>query len=228
MIGTTPQAMRPYWNDQHARLRGLLETDLAMAIEVFLPHHAMLHAAGLGAAAPFSFQDEALQALTPEQMRHLPAGFPNTVVWKLWHISRIEDATVNTLLLDGTQIFHSSDWPGRMNSPFTDVGNGMSPAQIQELSATLDLEALLAYRLAVGQRTRQVMLSLTKTDLAGKPLPTRVSRLVEDGTVRPQAKEVLEYWGGNPKTNLLLMPASRHAFIHFNEICRMLPRLRRA
>ncbi len=61
----------------------------------------------------------------------------------------------------------------------------------------------------------------------GKPLPERLKRLAEDGTVRAQATWLLEYWGGHPKTNLLLMPATRHSFVHFNQVGRMLPTLRR-
>jgi hypothetical protein len=48
-----------------------------------------------------------------------------------------------------------------------------------------------------------------------------------DDTVRTQATWLLEYWGGHPKTNLLLMPATRHSLVHFNEIGRMLPKLKK-
>jgi hypothetical protein len=37
----------------------------------------------------------------------------------------------------------------------------------------------------------------------------------------------LDYWGGHPAANLLLMPATRHSFVHLNEIKRMLPKLKR-
>ena len=37
---------------------------------------------------------------------------------------------------------------------FQDAGNAMNPAEIADLSATVDIPAFLAYRLAVGRRTR--------------------------------------------------------------------------
>ena len=41
-----------------------------------------------------------------------------------------------------------------------ETGNAMTPAEITALSAALDIEALRAYRLAVGRRTRQVVCGL--------------------------------------------------------------------
>ena len=86
---------RKYWNDQHSHLRRQLEhaQDFSKAIEVFISHHGMVHTAKLGGYG--SFQDEVLQGLSDKQMRHIPAGWANSVVWMLWHITRIEDVTMN-------------------------------------------------------------------------------------------------------------------------------------
>ena len=63
---------RKIWNDQHALLRRLLmkDHDYAAALPVFLDHHGMVHAAKLRANV-WSFQDEVLEGLTPEQLRLL-------------------------------------------------------------------------------------------------------------------------------------------------------------
>jgi hypothetical protein len=220
---------RKYWNEQHFLLRRLLEKDqdLPKAIELFISHHAMVHTAKLQASGRRSFQDEVLRGLTDEQMRSIPSGHANSVAWMLWHITRIEDATMNVLLADGLQVFHRGNWQSKLNSPYVDVGNEMTAEEIRTLSKVVNLPALLAYRLAVGKRTRQVVGRINAEALTRKPLPERLNRLAKDGTVRVQASWLLEYWGGHPTTNLLLMPATRHSFVHFNEMGRMLPQLRR-
>ena len=68
---------------------------------------------------------------------------------------------------------------------------------------------------------------LTAERLLEKPLPGQVKRLLADGTVRTKAHWLLSYWGGHPRFNLLLMPATRHHLVHLNEIERMSPKLRR-
>ncbi len=185
----------------------------------------MVHTAKLGGHG--SFQDEVLVDLSDTQMRHIPSGRANSVVWMLWHIARIEDATMNVLLADAPQVFHRGDWQKKINSPYVDVGNEMTTKEIRALSDAVNVKALLSYRLAVGKRTRQITRKLKADILKEKPSPESLVRLREDGTVREQAQWLLKYWGRHPRTNLLLMPATRHAFVHLNEIGRMLPALRK-
>lgn len=218
---------RKYWNDQHSLLRRQLEhaQDFSKAIEIFISHHGMVHTVKLGGYG--SFQDEVLQGLSDKQMCHIPAGQANSVAWMLWHITRIEDVTMNVLLADTPQVFYRGDWQSKINSLFVDVGNEMTAKEIRALSESVNLNGLLAYRLAVGKRTRQIAGKLNFEKLKEKPAPQRLTRLLEDGTVREQAQWLLKYWGRHPQTNLLLMPATRHAFVHLNEIGRMLPVLRK-
>jgi DinB superfamily len=217
------------WNAEHALLRTLLENDqtTSKAIDLFIKHHAMVHSGLLSTAGESSYQDEVLKALSEAQMRCQLPGYVNSVVWMLWHITRIEDATMNVLLADSPQVFHQGGWQGRIGCPYADVGNEMTVADIGTLSEAINVHALLAYRVAVGQRTQEIAQNLLLADLKGKPLPERLESLVLDGTIRESARWLLTYWGGHPKTNLLLMPASRHCFVHFNEIRRMSPKLRR-
>jgi len=106
---------RRVWNEQHAILRRRLmkDHDYAAALLVFLDHQGMVHAAKL-CANVYSFQDEALAGLTPEQLRYCSPKMPHSVVWKLWHIARIEDVTLNLLLADSDQILHSGKWLAKL------------------------------------------------------------------------------------------------------------------
>jgi hypothetical protein len=218
-----------HWNAQHQLLRRLLlkDKDYQRAIPIFLEHHAAVHAAKLHAGAHWSWPDEVLSGLTPEQMRHSPKGSPHSVAWRIWHMARIEDVTMNVLLAGATQVFENGKWPGKMEIDCTGVGNEMSNDGIVRLSKAINLNALFAYRLAVGKRTCAVVKSLKFDDLPQPPARDRLQRLIAEHAVEQSTLWLLDYWGGHPAANLLLMPATRHSFVHLNEIKRMLPKLRR-
>jgi hypothetical protein len=218
-----------HWNAQHEFLRRLLLKDKAYqpAIPIFLDHHAAVHAARLQTGAHWSWHDEVLNGLTPEQMRYTPKGSPHSVAWRIWHMARIEDVTMNILLADAAQVVATGKWLDKLEIECSSVGNEMSYTDIVRLSEAINLRALFAYRLVVGKRTRAIVKRLKLDDLSQHPKPDRLQRLVAEGAVEKSTLWLLDYWGGHPAANLLLMPATRHSFVHLNEIKRLLPKLKR-
>lgn len=221
------ESNRRKWNQQQAVLQRLLmkENNFRKALPVALAQHAAVHSAKLGAGARWSFQDEVVGALTEPQMRVIPRG-GQSVIWKLWHATRVEDVTMNLLLAGSPQVLHKGHWRPKLGIRLVDVGNDLPEADLERLSELIDLKALLAYRLAVGRRTRSILGRLKPDDLWEKPAPERIDRMIAEHAVREKARWLLKYWGENPKANLLLMPATRHPFVHLNEISRMIPSLR--
>jgi len=226
MSAISAEAQRRAWNQQHQILRRLLkERDFSSALPVFLDHHAQVHTARLQHGLPWSFQDEALNGLSEVQLRLIPRGRPHSVAWLIWHITRVEDVTLNVLLADSAQVLESGGWQGKLTTHFIDTGNEMSEEEIARLSAEINLKALLAYRLAVGKRTRSIVRHLRPAALWQRPAPDRVQRIAAVGAVRADDSPLLTYWGQNLSANLLLMPATRHGFLHLNEVQRLWPRL---
>jgi hypothetical protein len=97
----------------------------------------------------------------------------------------------------------------------------MSRDEIAVLSAALNIEALRDYRLAVGQRTREIIDGLQPGSLKHKVKATRLQHVLDDGMVVEAAREIVDYWGRRTIAGLLLMPATRHNFIHLNEAARL-------
>lgn len=221
-------ANRQSWSRQQQVLRRWLmkDQDYAKALPLFLSQHAMMHAARLRAGVGWSFQDEVVSGLSDAQMRHIPEGWPHSAAWSLWHITRIEDITLNLLLADAPQLLHSGNWLDKLGVAYEGVGNELSARAIAEISQAINLKALFAYRLAVGRRTRAVARRLDPDRLWARPERVRLNRLSAEGAVSAKASWLLAYWGGHPAANLLLMPATRHGFIHLNEIQRMTPKLK--
>jgi len=214
---------RKIWNQQQQALRSALHRrdEFPQAISQFLNQHAMVHAADMAGAGLWSFADEVWQGLSEAEARQIQPGDEHSIAWLTWHITRIEDVTMNALLADGSQIMYSQGWYGPLGISARDTGNQMSAKSIAPLSEKINLGALLDYRMAVGQQTRELVQRLTPPNLGQKVEPLRLQQIVKDGSIVAEAGDVLAYWGGLTIAGLLLMPPTRHNFLHLNEAVKL-------
>jgi hypothetical protein len=207
---------RKAWNDQQQALQKSLARPDDQTIPLFLRHHAMVHAAEMSEAGLWSFADEVLQCLPDETIRCMVGE--HSIAWMIWHIARCEDVTMNLLVAGGDQVL--SDWSERLKTSVRETGNAMDSATIAEFSAQIDIAALFAYRMAVGQRTRAIVQSLPPADFKHKVDPVRLERVFSEGAIVEVSHGIAEYWGSRTFAGLLLMPATRHNFVHLNEALR--------
>jgi hypothetical protein len=213
---------RKSWNEQQQVLRKSLARveDYHKAIELFLNQHAMVHTAEMSHAGLWSIEDEVLDGITGQQMRRINKG-EHSIVWIIWHLTRIEDITMNLLVAGSPQIMLKEGWLERMKINARDTGNGMTVADVADISASMDIDALRAYRLSVGRQTRAIVKSLQPEQIKQRVDPARLQQITREGAVIPAGSGVLEYWGGLTTAGLLLMPPTRHNFIHWNEASRI-------
>ena len=97
----------------------------------------------------------------------------------------------------------------------------MNQEEVARLSAQVDIEALRAYRIAVGRRTREIINQLKPGEGKQKIEPSRLQQLKDAGAVLDEAEWLIRYWGRLNKAGLLLMPPTRHNFVHLNEAIRL-------
>ena len=191
------------------------------AIQLCLSQHAALHSAELAAEAavdePYSYADAILEGMDEEQIRRIPQNCDHSVAWLIWHMARIEDVAMNILVVGGPQIMNQDDWLERMGVTVVNTGNLMAEADVVELSAAVDIEALRAYRLAVGRGTQEIIQNLQPETLKEKTDPSRLERIMAEGAVVEEARDLVDYWSKRTIAGLLLMPATRHNFVHLNE-----------
>jgi hypothetical protein len=188
-----------------------------LAIQLFLSQHAMLHSAKMAQTGAWSFEDAILNDMSEEQIRRIPRNCEHSVAWTLWHIARIEDVTMNLLVAGSLQVLDQEDWLGKMNISLRDTGNEMDAQGMAALGAEIDVEAMRAYRVAVGRRTQEIVTPLQAQDLRQKVDPSRVQRVWDEGAVVEAASGIVDYWSKRNVAGLLLMPATRHNLIHLNE-----------
>lgn len=181
----------------------------------------MVHSARMAPAASWSFEDEVCQEMDDAAFRRVPQKESHSIAWILWHIARIEDVTMNLLLAGEAQVWRDGGWSERMGVRRPDTGNTMDEEAVAALGASIDIKALLAYRFAVGRRTQQLVRQLQPEGLKQKVDPARLQRLRTEGAVVDAAGELIDYCGGLTYAGLLLMPPTRHNFIHLNEAVRI-------
>jgi DinB superfamily len=187
------------------------------AIQLFLRQHAMLHSAKMAQTEPWSFEDQVFSDMPEEQVRRIPRSCDHSVAWLIWHIARCEDITMNLLVAGSPQILRRDNWLEQMKITICDTGNAMDEKDVADLSNAIDIEALRAYRLAIGRRTRDIVKQLQPEELKQKVEPSRLQQVRDEGAVVEAASGIVDYWGKRNIAGLLLMPATRHNLVHLNE-----------
>ena len=218
------ESHRKLWNDQQKTLRRILGKPEChqQAIDLFLKHHVMVHSARVAPSGVCSFADEVWsQGLSDELVRCIPSKGNHSIAWIFWHLARIEDVTMNLLVAGTPQLFHQENWPKRLKSSVCTTGNGMTDDEVVRLSAAVDLKALQDYRVAVGRRTRDIVVQLQPQHLKQKVEPLRLQRVRDEGAIIEAAERIAQYWGKRTIAGLLLMPPTRHNFLHLNEARRV-------
>ncbi len=124
---------------------------------------------------------------------------------------------MNMLVAGDPQILHQDKWLEQMKITVRDTGNEMDGEGVVKLSAVIEIDALRAYRLAVGRRTRAIAAQLQLEQLKQKVEPSRLQQVREEGAVVEAADYIVKYWGRRDIAGLLLMPPTRHSFLHLNE-----------
>jgi hypothetical protein len=218
---------RQHWNQGHQKLhRALASNDhLEKAFELFLDQHAMVHSAEMAKTRLWSFEDEVVDGMDEDQIRCIPPKSEHSIAWILFHIARIEDITMHLLVAGTLQLFIQDNWANKLNVNIIHSANSMNDQGIATLSAQLDIAALRAYRQAVGRGTREIVQKLKPEELKQKANPLRLQKVMDEGALLPEAIGILNYWSKRTIAGLLLMPPTRHNFLHLNEALRIKQRM---
>ena len=179
------------------------------ALDFFLVRYAQVHQV---------LTDPAIKQLSEAQLRGRPHPGVNTVAWLLWHTARVEDVGVNRFAADRPQVLDDG-WLAKLRVGRRDVGTGMNDAEVDELSARIDLDALRGYWDAITCRTPEVVESLRGSDLDALVPKERVERVASsEGAVAPGAEWLTEFWAaGRTRAWVLAQTPLLHVYGHYFE-----------
>lgn len=151
-----------------------------------------------------------------------------TIGYSIWHIFRIEDIVVHTLIADDEQVFFAGKYQQRIKSPIITTGNELIKEQISEFSRQLDMDELYAYVMDVKKSTESVVRCLSYDELKRKIPDDRKERPKSLNVVSTseEAFWLVDYWCGKDIRGLIQIPFSRHWIMHieaciriYNKIC---------
>lgn len=165
--------------------------------------------------------DKLINDLNRDEYAIMPTNKDETIAWVLWHITRIEDLTVNMLVAQKEQIF-DEQWKERLSVSITDTGNALSDDEIMDLSKSINIDELLCYRNEVAKNTIEVVKDLKAEDMKRKVCPIDLERILATGGVTKHEDSIwlLDFWGNKDISGILLMPPARHVILHLNDCCK--------
>ena len=171
-------------------------------------------------------------ALRPEDYSEMPFSgadgyHSKTVAYSIWHIMRIEDIVVNTLIRNQEEALFSGDFLRKTASPIVTTGNELAKEQIADFSRRLNIAALYDYAQAVRESTDQWLRSIRYEDLKRRFSDGDRERIKELGVVSADESAfwLIDYWCGKDVAGLLKMPLSRHWIMHIEAAERIIGKI---
>ena len=171
--------------------------------------------------------------LTTEDYSKMPYMNANgyhskTIAYSIWHIMRIEDIVVNTLILNCDEILFTNQYLKKINAPIITTGNELVKEEIAEFSKRLDLDALYEYVEAVRQKTDAWLLTVSYDDLNTRFSEEDKNRIRNCNVVSTaeEAEWLIDYWCNKDVKGLMKMPLSRHWIMHIEAAGRIMSKLK--
>lgn len=143
-----------------------------------------------------------------------------TIAYSIWHIFRIEDIVVHTLINEDKQVFFAGNYQKRINSPIITTGNELIKQQIADFSGQLNLQELYSYIFEVKDSTEKILKGLSYSELTRKISGERKECLKSLHVVSSDENAIwlIDYWCNKDIRGLIQMPFSRHWIMH-TEAC---------
>jgi hypothetical protein len=171
------------------------------------------------------FERGVLRGLSPDQLRERPGDVGNSIAWCVWHLARVEDVVINTILRGEPQLLAREDWGPRMRVPDARVGTGFAAAEVDALSRAVDLDALDAYWRAVREATAAWLPGVPEAALDA--VPDVRARLDAVAPIAPPAAQegLIRFWSDRPAAFLARFPLVHHGYLHIGEMLAIRGRL---
>lgn len=192
------------------------------AMQICMDLHASVHFSDVSNTQQPTYADLICAGLVDEDYKQRPLKNSYTIAWNIWHMTRIEDLTMNLLVRETEQVFNA-DWQKQINTPISDTGNAMNKEEMVTFSKPLDIDALLAYRNAVGLQTRAILKTLSESDMRLPVSTNGTERVLSEGgvTEHPDSIWLQEFWGNKDIAGILLLPITRHQCVHWNDAAKI-------
>lgn len=162
-----------------------------------------------------------------EDFIKMPLSTDKTMAYYIYHLTRIEDITSNTLISGKKQIFFEEGYDKKLNSPITTTGNELSRDELVNFSSNLDIKELKNYSTRVFSNTNVIIKDMTYEASKVKVSQDKKNELLNLNSVSKDENAfwLVDYWCKKTYGGLLLMPFSRHQMLHLEGCLRIMKKI---
>jgi hypothetical protein len=207
------------WNEKQKNLKILLpnQKTFAKGIKLLLEMHSMLHDKKIYKITSETFYDDLWENMKEETCKII-SDKETSILWNIWHITRIEDIVSNTLIGNKETIFNN-EIQTKLGIQIKDTGNAMTYSEMELLNKKLNIKELKEYRAKVGKSTKKIIEALEFNDIKRKVEKEQLEKIKQNGGVTDDPKSIwlLDFWGKKNVLGLIMMPITRHQVVHLND-----------
>ena len=211
------------WNEMQKNLKFLLpnQETFSRGIELLLEMHSLLHEKKVYKAAGETYTDNLWKDMKDETCKII-SNKETSILWNIWHITRIEDL-VSNILIGGKDPVFNNEIQAKLNIKIKDTGNAMTCSEIESFNKSINIKELRDYRIKTGKSTMKIITELKPGDIKRKTEKSRLEKIKYCGGVtdHPQSVWLLDFWGKKNVLGLIMMPITRHQIVHLNDCFRI-------
>jgi hypothetical protein len=207
------------WNEKQSKLKEFLTTEKTFdkGIELLLEMHGLLHDKKIYKNIVETYYNTLWGDLKEETCKIISSK-ETSILWNIWHITRIEDIVANVLIGDKEEIFNT-EIQTNLKIRIKDTGNAMAYSEIELFNNNVNIKALNDYRIKVGKQTTKIIKGLKYADMKRKVKKEQLEKIKQNGGVLDTEKSIwlLDFWGKKNIFGLIMMPITRHQIVHLND-----------
>jgi hypothetical protein len=207
------------WNEDQKNLNVLLpnQKTFMKGIDLLLKTHSLLHDKKVSKTASETFYDDLWENMKDETCRII-SNKETSILWNIWHITRIEDIISNIVIGRKETIFNE-EIQAKLNIKIKDTGNAMTYPEIESFNKGINIKELKEYRVKVGKSTQKIIKVMEFIDIKRKVEKEQLERIKQNGGVTDDQKSIwlLDFWGRKNILGLINMPITRHQIVHLND-----------
>jgi hypothetical protein len=207
------------WNEKQKNLAVFLPNQKTFnkGINLLLEMHSLLHDKKVYKTSSETFYDNLWENMKDETCKII-SDKETSILWDIWHITRIEDIVSNIIIGNKETIFNN-EIQAKLNIKIKDTGNAMTHSEIELLNKNINIKELKGYRVKVGKSTQKIIETLEFTDIKRKVEKEQLEKIKQNGGVIDDPKSIwlLDFWGKKNILGLIMMPITRHQIVHLND-----------
>lgn len=209
------------WNEKQKKLKELLSVEKSFSAgkDLLLEMHSLLHDKKVYKTESETIYSNLWENLKEETCKIISVK-ETSILWDIWHITRIEDLIANIVMGNSDEIL-SKEIQKDLNIIIKDTGNTMTHAEMDLFDKQINIKALREYRNKVGKSTQKIINRLASPDMKIKTKKDQLDKIYKCGGVLDSSAWLLDFWGRKNILGLIMMPITRHQTVHLNDCFRI-------